>query len=71
MKKYNLLFFNQSIDFKYKKHKVVKETKNFVWLQNEQSDNILKVSKRTNRVWLIRDGYSFETAKCNVLEAII
>ena len=71
MKAYNLLFFNQSIDFKYKKHKVVKETKNFVWLQNNQSENILKVSKKTKRVWLIRDGYSFETAKCNILEEII
>ena len=70
MKNYNLLFFNQSIDYKYKKHKVLKETKNFVWLQNNKSDNIIKVSKKTNRVWLIRDGYSFETARCNILEAI-
>ena len=70
MKYYNLLFNNQSIDFKYKKYKVIKETKNFVWLQNDQSDNILKVSKRTNRVWIIKDSYSFETAKCNILEAI-
>ena len=70
MKYYNLLFFNQSIDYKFKKHKVIKETKNFVWLQNEKSDNILKVSKKTNRVLVIRDGYSFETAKCNILEAI-
>ena len=70
MKNYNLLFFNQSIDFKYKKHKAVKETKNFVWLQNEQSDTIKKVSKKTNRVWIIKNSYSFETAKCNILEAI-
>ena len=70
MKYYNLLFNNQAIDFKNKKHKVLKETKNFVWLQNEKSDNILKVSKRTNRVWIITDNYSFETAKCNFLEAI-
>ena len=70
MKNYNLLFFNQSIDFKYKKHEAVKETKNFVWLQNEQSDTIKKVSKKTNRVWIIKNSYSFETAKCNILEAI-
>lgn len=70
MKNYNLLFFNQSIDFKYKKHKAVKETKNFVWLQNDQSDTIKKVSKKTNRVWIIKNGYGFETAKCNILEAI-
>lgn len=70
MKYYNLLFFNQSFDYKNKKHKVVKETKNFVWLQNDQSDNIIKVSKKTNRVWIIKDSYSFETAKCNILEEI-
>ena len=70
MKYYNLLFFNQSVDYKYKKHKVLRETKNFVLLQNEQSDNIIKVSKKTHRVWIIRDGYSFETAKCNILEEI-
>lgn len=70
MKNYNLLFFNQSSDFKYKTHKAVKETKNFVWLQNDQSDTIKKVSKKSNRVWIIKNGYSFETAKCNILEAI-
>lgn len=70
MKNYNLLFFNQSIDYKNKKHKAVKETKNFVWLQNDQSDAIIKVSKKTKRVWIIKEDYSFETAKCNILEVI-
>ena len=70
MKYYNLLFFNQSFDFKYKKHKVLKETKNFVWLQSDQSETVKKVSKKTNRVWIVQDGYNFETAICNILEKI-
>lgn len=66
---YNVLFFNQSIDFKYKKHKVIKETKNFVWLDNERGNQI-KVSKKTKRVWVIDNLGIFETAKCNILEKI-
>lgn len=70
MQYYNLLFFNQSIDFKNKKHKVVKETKNFVWLQREQDATIKKVSKKSNRVWIIDNLGMYETAKCNILEKI-
>lgn len=70
MEYYNLLFFNQGIDYKYKKHKLIKETKNFVWLQNEQDPIIKKVSKKTNRVFLIDSLGVFETAKCNILEKL-
>lgn len=70
MKYYNLLFFNQSIDYKYKKHKVIKETINFVWLQNEENATIKKVSKKTNIVFLIDSLGVFETAKCNILEKL-
>ena len=27
-------------------------------------------SKKTNRTWVVKNGYSFETAKYNILEAI-
>jgi hypothetical protein len=70
MQYYNLLFFNQSYDYKYKKHKVLRETKNFVWLRSEQHDTVLKVSKKTNRVWIVDPDGIFETAMCNILEKI-
>jgi hypothetical protein len=66
---YNVLFFNQSIDFKYKKHKVLKESKNFVWLENDRKEKI-KVSKKTQRVWVINESVIYETAKCNILEPV-
>jgi hypothetical protein len=69
MKFYNVLFFNQSIDYKYKKYKVLKETKIFVYLENDKNEKI-KVSKRTQRVWVINQYGIFETAKCNILQSL-
>jgi hypothetical protein len=48
---------------------VLKESKNFVWLENDRKEKI-KVSKKTQRVWVINESVIYETAKCNILEPV-
>jgi len=65
---YKIIFFN-SVENSKSFYNIDKETKNFVYLNNGY-DAPIKVSKKTSRVWVLKDEYSFETAKANIIEKI-
>ena len=45
--------------------KVIRETKNFLFMESENSK--IKVSKKTKRVWRELNGYKFESPKANII----
>lgn len=60
------LYFKNQQRNKQGIYNIIRETKNFLWLENEYSKP-LKVSKKSYRVWVIFPDYITETAKANYL----
>ena len=59
-----IVYNNQSAE-QVKALKVIKETKNFLFMESENFK--IKVSKKTRRVWRELSGYKFEGSKANTI----
>lgn len=59
-----IIYRNQEIR-QVKALKVIRETKNFLFMESENSK--IKVSKKTKRVWIELNGYKFESPKANII----
>lgn len=65
---YKVIFYNTVEDSK-SFYNIERETSGFVWLSNNY-DKPIKVSKKTNRVWVIYPHFYFETAKANIVKRV-